>query len=160
MKNIAAILIPSQTFASRQITFEKESRTIYDGLNEFVRQLSDRLMHRLQSMGVDCDRSVESFKPEGHSFHAGPLDSRFIITVSPEREVLPKAAFLFGAEAPVGFWGIVWPRGNRIQTRNWIWFEPICRSAIETEFPDCHPKWMSAEELILTDPKSLYHEEF
>src|SRR5260370_14363241 len=148
MKNFVAISIPSVTFSSREV----ERRTIYDGVDDFIRQLCERLRVRLQSAGVDCDPSSQSFKPEGRAFHAGAPDRRLRVIVCPERDALPKAALTIITESRVGFWGRVFRPERIVRGRSWSWFEPIFRGALEAEFPGCDLKWMTLDEFIQNEP--------
>src|SRR5712691_6838247 len=145
MRNLIAISIPSVVFSSHIV----QSQTIYDGVDEFIQGLSDRLRGRLQSAGVGCDPSIKSFKPEGAAFSAGPPDKPFWVTVCPERLALPNAEVTIHATPRVGFFGHVFKaRGQATRTRNWSLFEPIFQEAVRAEFPSYKLEWLTIDEYI------------
>jgi len=135
MKNIALIRVPSVKFASERL----HGKTIYQGINEFTHQVSQRLRDYLTSAGVGCSAVRPSFKPMGSFFLASSQSGTCSVTVCVEREVLPTAEITISAD----------PVGDAVQ--GWSWFEPLFRSAVETEFPNSI-KWMTIDEYLASGP--------
>lgn len=139
MKNIVTVSLESLTSSPREVT----------------RQLSERLRNRLKGAGVDCEPSFQSFKPGGTAFRAGPPDRCFFVTVCWEPDDSFRTEVTIISEPRVGFWTHVFRfRGHTIRRRNWSWFEPLLKNAVEAEFSGCALKWMTVDEFIGEGPSA------
>jgi len=134
MNNLVIIRVPSVTFSSKEFN----GQTIYHGTLEYTRQVGERLRSHFSEADVKCGLVYQSFKPLGTGFTADSPSGRYIITVCIERSVLPNAEITILAE----------PRGRA--AKNWELFEPLFHQAVESEFSEHHPKWMTVDEFIKT----------
>ena len=135
MTNIVITRVSSVKFSSETV----QGQTVYRGVEEFTRQMSERLRVSLLESGLECSIVERSFKPVGSSFQADNKPGKYIITVGIEREVLPEAKAVIGADPCRG------------AAKSWANFEPCFRRAVESAFSGCDLTWMTEDEYVKSE---------
>jgi hypothetical protein len=136
LNNVAFIRFPNTTLSSETVY----GKVLYHGVEEFNREASQQLRNELTAAGVECSAVRLSFKPYGSVFTAASASGNYFMIASLEQESLPRAQLVIIAEA------------RRGAVRDWNWFEPLFRRAVESEFSSGTIKWMTIDEYIESGP--------
>ena len=150
MKNLAAISLGSNPDRASEDPVQSDSLPPFGRHLEPARLVSQRLRRRLEAAGLSCGEGAPG-KPFGWYFVATANGKRFVVAVCPDQIPLPHTSMTITAQPFVGFKDRLFrKRRLAVENQNWTCLQPDFTHAVNAEFSDYHPRWMTFNEWFET----------
>src|SRR3954471_20654115 len=155
MKNVVAISFADKPLSPPENPAEGGPLKPWGRHFEPARLVSVRLRSRLEAAGILCEEGTPSPKGFGWYFVATSSGKRFMLAVCPDQVLLPHSSMTITARPIVGLKDRLLRRRHFVEDQNWAYIRPHFTAAVNKEFAENQPRWMTFDEWLQTAPNEL-----